>query len=115
MIRRMLADRFGPRFHREQREISVYASVIAKHGPKLQAIDPEGKPQPVAAPGEASARRPAARDSPVARFALRPTARFMMRDAVSMMARQLINVTARVLEVLPGYRPIESGHVQVRV
>jgi hypothetical protein len=35
MVRQLLADRFGLRFHRDKRELSVYALQIAKGGPKL--------------------------------------------------------------------------------
>jgi uncharacterized protein (TIGR03435 family) len=35
MMRQILADRFGLRFHRDKRELSVYALQIAKGGPKL--------------------------------------------------------------------------------
>jgi uncharacterized protein (TIGR03435 family) len=37
MIRHLLSDRFGLKFHREQRELSVYAVQIAKGGAKLAA------------------------------------------------------------------------------
>lgn len=41
MLRALLADRFGLRFHREMREQSVYALVQAKSGAKLKPADPE--------------------------------------------------------------------------
>ncbi len=42
MLRTMLEERFGLRFHREQRDLPVYALVEAKGGFKLQPIaDPE--------------------------------------------------------------------------
>jgi uncharacterized protein (TIGR03435 family) len=46
MVRKLLADRFKLAFHREQRELPVYAIVIAKNGPKLtkSAGDPNGLP-----------------------------------------------------------------------
>ena len=40
MLQRLLADRFKLTFHREQREMSVYALTIAKGGPKLKVADP---------------------------------------------------------------------------
>jgi uncharacterized protein (TIGR03435 family) len=41
IIQQLLADRFGLQFHREQRELSVYAIVVAKGGAKLSpAADP---------------------------------------------------------------------------
>lgn len=35
MIQKLLADRFGLKFHREQRPLNVYAIQVAKGGPKL--------------------------------------------------------------------------------
>ena len=37
MLQALLADRFQVRVHREQRELNVYALVVDKNGPKLQA------------------------------------------------------------------------------
>src|SRR5437773_10483163 len=36
MLQALLADRFKLAFHRETKEVSAYALVIAKNGPKLQ-------------------------------------------------------------------------------
>jgi uncharacterized protein (TIGR03435 family) len=52
MLRKLLADRFNLGFHREKKEMSVYALTVAKNGPKLQksensksgAANPEGPP-----------------------------------------------------------------------
>ena len=46
MIQKLLADRFGLKFHREKRELSVYAITIAKGGPKmtLNTTGREGSP-----------------------------------------------------------------------
>ena len=46
MVRQLLADRFGLRFHREQREMSSYALTVAKGGPKLKKTksDPNSLP-----------------------------------------------------------------------
>jgi len=45
MIQHLLADRFALTFHREQRELPVYAIVIAKGGPKLKpAANPAANP-----------------------------------------------------------------------
>src|ERR1017187_8871388 len=38
MLRALLADRFKLRFHREKKELAVYALVVAKGGPKFQAL-----------------------------------------------------------------------------
>ena len=45
MICKLLAERFGLKLHREQREMPVYALVVAKGGPKLAAntSDPNGR------------------------------------------------------------------------
>ena len=37
MLRKLLAERFTLTFHREQRELSIYALTVAKNGPKLKA------------------------------------------------------------------------------
>jgi uncharacterized protein (TIGR03435 family) len=37
MVQKLLADRFQLKFHRDQRELSVYALRVAKGGPKLKA------------------------------------------------------------------------------
>jgi uncharacterized protein (TIGR03435 family) len=45
MLQKLLADRFGLRFHREMREMPVYAIQIAKGGPKLKAAaNPDAEP-----------------------------------------------------------------------
>ena len=41
MVQKLLADRFGLKFHRDRRELPVYAIQIAKSGPKLK---PAGHP-----------------------------------------------------------------------
>jgi len=42
MVRKLLAERFGLKVHKEQREMPVYALIVAKGGPKLKpsAHDP---------------------------------------------------------------------------
>ena len=45
MLQKLLADRFGLKFHRETRELPVYAIQIAKGGPKLKpAANPDAEP-----------------------------------------------------------------------
>jgi uncharacterized protein (TIGR03435 family) len=49
MLQKLLADRFNLTFHRDKKEMSVYALTIAKNGPKLResqstAANPEGPP-----------------------------------------------------------------------
>jgi uncharacterized protein (TIGR03435 family) len=46
MIQKLLADRFGLKFHRDKRELSVYAIHIARGGPKLKsAANPGALPE----------------------------------------------------------------------
>jgi uncharacterized protein (TIGR03435 family) len=50
MLRQLLADRFQVRFHREPKEMGIYALTVAKGGPKLKPstldadADPAGPP-----------------------------------------------------------------------
>jgi uncharacterized protein (TIGR03435 family) len=46
MVQKLLADRFQLAFHRDKKELSVYALVVAKNGPKLTKSegDPNGLP-----------------------------------------------------------------------
>lgn len=45
MVRRLIADRFQLKFHREDKEFSVYAFSIAKGGAKLKVSDPVTAPE----------------------------------------------------------------------
>ena len=51
MLRKLLADRFQLTFHREQKELRVYALTIAKGGPKLKesTVSPDASPERAAA------------------------------------------------------------------
>jgi uncharacterized protein (TIGR03435 family) len=46
MLQKMLADRFGLKFHNDTRDLSAYALTVAKTGPKLEKSqgDPNGLP-----------------------------------------------------------------------
>jgi uncharacterized protein (TIGR03435 family) len=45
MIQKLLADRFQLHFHRDKRELAVYAIRIAKGGPKLNpTVNPDAQP-----------------------------------------------------------------------
>jgi uncharacterized protein (TIGR03435 family) len=46
MLQKLLAERFKLAFHREKKELPVYAIVVGKNGPKLtkSASDPNGLP-----------------------------------------------------------------------
>jgi uncharacterized protein (TIGR03435 family) len=50
MLRRMLAERFTLLFHRDRRQITGLALVVAKGGSRLQASEPGGTPGFTAAP-----------------------------------------------------------------
>ena len=43
MLRKLLTDRFNLGFHREKKEMSVYALTIAKNGPKLKESEKSGR------------------------------------------------------------------------
>jgi uncharacterized protein (TIGR03435 family) len=46
MLRTLLVERFGLKFHREQKEFSIYALSVAKGGPKLKAAaKPDDPPE----------------------------------------------------------------------
>jgi uncharacterized protein (TIGR03435 family) len=46
MVQKLLADRFKLAFHREKKELSMYAIVVGKNGPKLTKSegDPNASP-----------------------------------------------------------------------
>jgi uncharacterized protein (TIGR03435 family) len=44
MLQALLAERFHLRFHREMRDMPVYALVVAKGGPKLKEAVPDAQP-----------------------------------------------------------------------
>jgi uncharacterized protein (TIGR03435 family) len=41
-LQKLLADRFKLAFHRESKEMPVYALVVAKNGPKIKAVEDNG-------------------------------------------------------------------------
>ncbi len=47
MLRRLLADRFQLTFHREPKELSIYALTVAKNGPRLKesTVSPDASPE----------------------------------------------------------------------
>ena len=45
MAQNLLADRFHLRYHRETREMDVYAMVVGKNGPKMQSAKDNGQPR----------------------------------------------------------------------
>lgn len=47
LIQKLLADRFSLKFHREQRELSVYEIVVGKTGAKLTAAEGDPKTDPL--------------------------------------------------------------------
>lgn len=46
MLQKLIANRFQLKFHREKKDLSVYAIIVGKHGPKLtkSQSDPNGVP-----------------------------------------------------------------------
>jgi hypothetical protein len=46
LFQKLLADRFGMKFHREKRELSVYTIVVGKTGAKLTASEEDPKRDP---------------------------------------------------------------------
>lgn len=45
MVQALLADRFKLTFHRDTKELPIYALVVAKNGPKLQPSEAQGEEQ----------------------------------------------------------------------
>lgn len=45
MAQNLLVDRFRLRFHRETRDINIYALVVGKNGPKLRVAKDDGNPR----------------------------------------------------------------------
>jgi uncharacterized protein (TIGR03435 family) len=53
MVQSLLADRFKLTFHRDQKQMNVYALIAAKGGPKIEkAADPSGRPDCMRTVGE---------------------------------------------------------------
>jgi uncharacterized protein (TIGR03435 family) len=81
MLRKLLAERFNLRFHREEKEFAIYALTVAKGGPKLKesapVASPEGAPPLVFRLVPDRARLPA-RDATMAELAW-----VMQRAAIS--------------------------------
>jgi uncharacterized protein (TIGR03435 family) len=80
MMQKMLVDRYGLTFHREKKELSVYAITVAKTGPKIAKADPS----PVALPGFGGppARGFNVRNATIAEFATVMQAQFMEQPVV---------------------------------
>lgn len=57
MVRRMLAERFKLQFHREQRELPVYALLVGKGGVKLQQVEDPSKAKLLTAPNGGKANK----------------------------------------------------------
>jgi uncharacterized protein (TIGR03435 family) len=58
MIQNLLAERFGLKVHREQKEMAAYELVVAKGGPKFKESEPEKPADPNAAPAQPPAAGP---------------------------------------------------------
>jgi len=89
MYQKLLAERFGLTFHREKRELAVYAVTVAKSGAKLAKSkgDPEGNPDQTFT--EMSSRRVTLRETnaTMAEFAL---------NMAGVMDRPVVNQTGIV-------------------
>jgi uncharacterized protein (TIGR03435 family) len=57
MLQALLKERLGLAFHRETRDLPVYALVVARNGPKLHKSETEGDASMKSAPGGARAVR----------------------------------------------------------
>jgi uncharacterized protein (TIGR03435 family) len=57
MLRTMLADRFGLKFHNEQKDVGMFALVAAKGGFKLTEVETEGGSRSMSRPGSYSCDR----------------------------------------------------------
>jgi uncharacterized protein (TIGR03435 family) len=55
-VQQLLHDRFGLVLHKEQREMPIYALVVAKNGPKLTAAAPETQPTLMGSRGKIEAK-----------------------------------------------------------
>lgn len=74
MVRKLLVDRFSLAYHKEKKEIPVYAVTVAKGGPKIK---PEAAPQPGPAFGGAPQRGFQGRSATMAEFASIMQSQFM--------------------------------------
>ncbi len=50
MLQTLLADRFGLKYHKETRELSTYALVVGKNGPKLEPAKADAPEAPTVVP-----------------------------------------------------------------
>ena len=70
MLRKLLADRFGLKFHREKRELPVFAVQIEKGGPRLTpAVNPDAQPDQKGANGSGAEQTMTYTSSTIADFA----------------------------------------------
>lgn len=74
MVRKLLVERFSLAYHKEKKEIPVYAVTVAKGGPKIQ---PETQPLPGPAFGGAPQRGFQGRSATMAEFASIMQSQFM--------------------------------------
>jgi bla regulator protein BlaR1 len=59
MMLQLLVDRFNLKYHREKRELPMYALVVAKDGLKMKLTKPDQDPPETEAPQQGDAPRPA--------------------------------------------------------
>jgi uncharacterized protein (TIGR03435 family) len=80
MMQKLLADRFGLAFHRDKKELSVYAITVAKGGPKLEKET--NNPVPVPGFGGLPQRGFMVRNATITEFATVMQAQFMEQPVV---------------------------------
>jgi len=68
MIRKLLAERFGLKFHHDQRELSAFVLTVGKDGSKLKAAQPNGNLHGIGVQPAASGAMMFANNSPIAAF-----------------------------------------------
>jgi len=68
MIRKLLADRFQLKFHRDKRELSAFVLTVGKDGSKLKAAQPNGNLHGIGVQPAASGEMMFANNSPIPAF-----------------------------------------------
>jgi uncharacterized protein (TIGR03435 family) len=111
MVQKLLADRFKITFHRDKRELSVYAITVAKSGPKLTKndSDPNGVPSFSVGPRDLRLR-----NATMAEFASILQASILERPAVDQTALGLARYDF-ILRWTPDAAPSQPGRTEPRV
>ena len=80
MLRSLLVERFKLTFHREQKELSIYALEVAKGGPKLNASTADAAAPPTVGPAQVSPK-----------YVSLPARNATMGDFVTLMQRAILD------------------------